>query len=209
MAAELGETKIRLQMEQAQLRELRIRMAEVQKEQVRLQVAKPQQVIAVTLQAAHLVFSNSLLLWLFVHFEEFLHFASKAKVNKLHSLVFMRNVSGRRCDSMSAIGGNPRTSTKKLFDAIVAHTCFVEQMSLDQRRSSRHAIARQTQWLPRRKHAARHPRLLLMVIVIVVVVMLLLNPSISRKRHLLQARDCLVKRDRETEHVSPAPIYPA
>ncbi|KAJ1334308.1 hypothetical protein BSLG_008143 [Batrachochytrium salamandrivorans] len=201
MAAELGETKIRLQMEQAQLRELRIRMAEVQKEQVRLQVAttttgyssntagstsrlqQQSSALGSSLSASsaqdlsgtkgdhaetslrietnqmhsqvhpyHLIDSQ-----LFVHFEEFLHFASKAKVNKLHSLVFMRNVLEDDVTPCLRFGGNPRTSTKKFIDAIVAHTCFVEQMSLDQMEELKTRDARQTQLAAEKEHAARHP----------------------------------------------------
>ncbi|KAH6587971.1 hypothetical protein BASA50_010990 [Batrachochytrium salamandrivorans] len=165
MAAELGETKIRLQMEQAQLRELRIRMAEVQKEQVRLQVAT-----TTTGYSSNTAGSTSRLQQQSSALGSSLSASSAqdlsgtkgdhaetTKVNKLHSLVFMRNVLEDDVTPCLRFGGNPRTSTKKFIDAIVAHTCFVEQMSLDQMEELKTRDARQTQLAAEKEHAARHP----------------------------------------------------
>ncbi|KAI8927265.1 hypothetical protein BC831DRAFT_452873 [Entophlyctis helioformis] len=68
----------------------------------------------------------------FAHFAEFLQAAPTVKVNKLHALIFMRNALEDDVTPCLRFGGNPRTSTKKFIDAIIAHTCFVEEMSPDE-----------------------------------------------------------------------------
>ncbi|KAL2919913.1 RAB3A interacting protein [Polyrhizophydium stewartii] len=174
LAEELRQTKLRLQLEEAQLRELRIRMGQLQDDNERLQVAVGQQQHQRTASgtgrpllhqiqqqqhpegATHLRVNtgdsngddaaeadeedDALALLpeqlidpqLFAQFEEFLQHATTAKVNKLHALTFMRNALEDDVTPCLRFGGNPRTSTKKFIDAIMAHVCFVEEMSADQ-----------------------------------------------------------------------------
>eukprot|EP00842_Homolaphlyctis_polyrhiza_P005546 jgi/Hompol1/5993/HPOL_000158-RA len=157
MSQELSKTKMQLQLEQAQIRELRIRLGQMQEEQERLLIAAERQAsqhqtALDAAAAAAAAISNGKSLHVrtdsqttdgqqeallddlidqqqFMHFEEFLQLATKAKVNKLHSLTFMRNALEDDITPCLRFGGNPRTSTKKFIDAIIAHNCFVEEMS--------------------------------------------------------------------------------
>ncbi|KNC96443.1 uncharacterized protein SPPG_08036 [Spizellomyces punctatus DAOM BR117] len=69
---------------------------------------------------------------LFAEFEEFITASADVKLSKMHTLHFMKNALEDDIFPCLRFGGNPRTSTKKLIDAISANTCFVEEMTATQ-----------------------------------------------------------------------------
>lgn len=69
---------------------------------------------------------------LFAHFAELVEQAPGLKPSKLHNLLYMRNALEDDVTPCLRFGGNPRTSTKKFIDAIIANTCFIEEMNSDQ-----------------------------------------------------------------------------
>ncbi|KAJ3300587.1 hypothetical protein HK104_009922 [Borealophlyctis nickersoniae] len=151
----LGETTSRLQMEQEQLRELRIKMAELQMAHERwaageddgAEEEETDGTAAGTGEApdSHPVVVNAppgsqpsssgpavdetIDQLLFAEFEEFLNKAATLKPSKINTLQFMRNTLDDDITPCLRFGGNPRTSTKKLIDAIQANTCYVEEMT--------------------------------------------------------------------------------
>ncbi|KAJ3040950.1 hypothetical protein HDV00_010161 [Rhizophlyctis rosea] len=65
----------------------------------------------------------------FAEFDDFVSQAANVKPNKLNSLQFLKNVLEDDVTPCLRFGGNPRTSTKKLVEAIMANRCFVEEMT--------------------------------------------------------------------------------
>ncbi|KAI9096200.1 hypothetical protein DFS34DRAFT_624320 [Phlyctochytrium arcticum] len=66
---------------------------------------------------------------LFAEFEDFISGSADVKLHKMHTLSFMKNALEDDVTACLRFGGNPRTSTKKLIDAIASNTCFVEEMT--------------------------------------------------------------------------------
>ncbi|KAJ3323534.1 RAB3A interacting protein [Blyttiomyces sp. JEL0837] len=62
-------------------------------------------------------------------FKEFLTQGPTVKLNKLHTLPFMKNALEDDVTSCLRFGGSPRTSTRRLIEAIVMNSCFVAEMS--------------------------------------------------------------------------------
>ncbi|KAJ1552368.1 hypothetical protein HK405_011584, partial [Cladochytrium tenue] len=134
---ELAELKQQLQMEQLQLRELQIKMEETQasaslrkrpaggsSSNLSLAGSRPASQSFPNLAADDVIDSA-----LFAEFEDFVRQAPMVKLNKLHTLPFMKSAIDDDVTPCLRFGGNPRTSTKKLVDAILMNSCFVEDMS--------------------------------------------------------------------------------
>ncbi|KAJ1554065.1 rab guanine nucleotide exchange factor S2 [Nowakowskiella sp. JEL0078] len=66
---------------------------------------------------------------LLTDFENFLQQASIVKISKIHSLPFMKNALEDDLEPCLRFGGNPKTSSTKLIDAIVRNSCFVEELT--------------------------------------------------------------------------------
>ncbi|KAJ3145111.1 rab guanine nucleotide exchange factor S2 [Geranomyces variabilis] len=66
---------------------------------------------------------------LFAEFEDFMTASSDVRLGKMHALPFMKNALEDDVSPCLRFGGNPRTSTKRLIDAITANTCFVEEIN--------------------------------------------------------------------------------
>jgi hypothetical protein len=145
---ELASLKLQLQMEQLQLRELQIKMEEAQAKKERQQLqrikdadSKDSRSNASTLQTEALtdvteqpepVTLDPIDPSLLAEFEDFLKQAPTVKLNKLNTLSFMKNAIEDDVTPCLRFGGNPRTSTRRLVDAIVQNSCFVEEMSNSQ-----------------------------------------------------------------------------
>ncbi|KAJ3119383.1 hypothetical protein HK101_007222, partial [Irineochytrium annulatum] len=69
---------------------------------------------------------------LLLEFEDFLKNGPMIKLSKLHTLAFMKNTYDDDVVPCLRFGGNPRTSTRRLVDAIALNSCFVEEMSPQQ-----------------------------------------------------------------------------
>ncbi|KAJ1561766.1 rab guanine nucleotide exchange factor S2 [Nowakowskiella sp. JEL0078] len=69
---------------------------------------------------------------LLTDFENFLQQASTVKISKIHSLLFMKNALQDDLEPCLRFGGNPKTSSTKLIDAIVRNSCFVEELTPNQ-----------------------------------------------------------------------------
>lgn len=67
---------------------------------------------------------------LFQEFKEFM--AAAPNVNRIHTLSFMKNALEDDVNPCLKFGANPRTSTRRLVDAIAAGSCFVKDMSSDE-----------------------------------------------------------------------------
>ncbi|KAJ3159274.1 rab guanine nucleotide exchange factor S2 [Geranomyces michiganensis] len=66
---------------------------------------------------------------LFAEFEDFMTASPDVRLGKMHALPFMKNALEDDVSPCLRFGGNPRTSTKRLIDAITANTCFVEEIN--------------------------------------------------------------------------------
>ncbi|KAJ3177646.1 rab guanine nucleotide exchange factor S2 [Geranomyces variabilis] len=66
---------------------------------------------------------------LFAEFEDFMTASPDVRLAKMHALPFMKNALEDDVSPCLRFGGNPRTSTKRLIDAITANTCFVEEIN--------------------------------------------------------------------------------
>ncbi|KAJ3416878.1 RAB3A interacting protein [Chytridiales sp. JEL 0842] len=150
---DLANLKLQLQMEQLQLRELQIKMEESKAKEGRrqLQTAKSgdsskkapgspsssSQLRTNTnqdtpLNAAEPSF-DTIDPVLLAEFEDFLKQAPSVKLNKLINIPFMKNAMEDDIAPCLRFGSSPRTSTRRLVDAIVQNSCFVEEMSNTQR----------------------------------------------------------------------------
>lgn len=135
---ELAEIKLQLQMEQLQLRELQIKMEEQSRAAAVAATAKPitsgsssAAISRASSQSALASFSiHDVIDPVLLHeFRDFLKHGPTVKLNKLHTLPFMKNVLEDDVTPCLRFGGNPRTSTKRLIEAILMNSCFVEEMS--------------------------------------------------------------------------------
>jgi hypothetical protein len=70
--------------------------------------------------------------YLFEQFVDLIDRAPKVKMTKIHDIPFMHHALEDDVSPCLRFGGNPRTSTKKFIDAIVANTCFIELMNEEQ-----------------------------------------------------------------------------
>lgn len=139
---QLDEVMAQLQMERDQLKELRTRMEDMEHQQVpsssdsteynpRLSVnssASFEKDNGAENPPAEQAIDPVLL----AEFEEFVTASPDTRWSKLHTLHFMKNALEDDVSPCLRFGGNPRTSTKKLLDAIAANTCLVEEMSAAQ-----------------------------------------------------------------------------
>ncbi|KAJ3322332.1 RAB3A interacting protein [Blyttiomyces sp. JEL0837] len=140
---ELANLKLQLQMEQLQLRELQIKM-----EESKVSAAKNPRAAAISAAelgsssapmsrassgaSLNIPISDPIDLMLLNEFQDFLKNGPTVKLNKLHTLPFMKNLIEDDVTPCLRFGGNPRTSTKRLIDSIVMNSCFVEEMSAAQ-----------------------------------------------------------------------------
>ena len=67
-----------------------------------------------------------------IDFQDFLAQAPTIKLSKLHSLAFMKTTLEDDVNPCLRFGGNPRTSTRRIVDAIMSNSCFVEEMTPSQ-----------------------------------------------------------------------------
>ncbi|KAI8898668.1 hypothetical protein BC833DRAFT_648525 [Globomyces pollinis-pini] len=132
---QLNDTKAHLQMEQTHLRELRLRYAKLEEEHEQLalkisetqkekELEQPQADVSVEAEDANLIDP-----FLFDQFKEMVDEAPRIKASKFHNLLYMRNAMEDDVIPCLRFGGNPRTSTKKFIDAIMANNCFIEEMN--------------------------------------------------------------------------------
>ncbi|KAJ3111140.1 Guanine nucleotide exchange factor (GEF) which may activate RAB8A and RAB8B [Phlyctochytrium bullatum] len=131
---ELTEAKTQLQMEQLRLRELKIKMEENRQDS---EEATSTPFDSNASLNSNLSFSNARPVdpidpVLLNEFKDFLSHAPTIKLNKLNTLGFMKNAYEDDITPCLRFGSNPRTSTKRLIDAIVQNSCFVEEMTMQQ-----------------------------------------------------------------------------
>ena len=137
---------VHLQLEQAQSRELRVRISQLEQDIEDAQIAKakdqsdanrPSKLVingshnslaSTSLTSPHELIDQNLL----AHFGELVKKGPKLKMTKIHDLIFMRNTLDDDVTPCLRFGGNPRTSTRKFIDAIIANTCFIEEMKPEQ-----------------------------------------------------------------------------
>ncbi|KAJ3325945.1 Guanine nucleotide exchange factor (GEF) which may activate RAB8A and RAB8B [Boothiomyces sp. JEL0866] len=137
-AKQLAETKLHLQTEQAELRQLRVKInqLEAQHEQWLQDRAKQKQHVlplAVAIGDEATASIDQLIdPQLFSHFKELFEEGPNMKASKFRDLIFMRNALEDDITPCLRFGGNPRTSTKKFIDAIVLNHCFIEEMTPEQ-----------------------------------------------------------------------------
>ncbi|KAJ3080478.1 hypothetical protein HK102_003019 [Quaeritorhiza haematococci] len=62
-------------------------------------------------------------------FYDFVSAISAVKIERIHSLTYMKVALEEEVEPCLKFGGNPRTSTKKLLQTILNNTCYVEEMS--------------------------------------------------------------------------------
>jgi ribosomal protein S15P/S13E len=129
----INEISTHLQVEQKTSSQLRLRLAQLQKEfddlrietEAKSSTDKP--ILEVATTSKPHIDSR-----LFSHFEEFYNQATILRASKLHSLLYLKNALEDDVTPCLRFGGNPRTSTKKFIDAIIANNCFIEQMNAEQ-----------------------------------------------------------------------------
>ncbi|KAJ3260336.1 rab guanine nucleotide exchange factor S2 [Boothiomyces macroporosus] len=137
-AKQLAETKLHLQTEQAELRQLRVRInqLETQQEQWLQERAKQKpSILPVEVpsgEEATVSLDQLIDPQLFSHFKELFEEGPNMKATKFRDLIFMRNALEDDVTPCLRFGGNPRTSTKKFIDAIVLNHCFIEEMTPEQ-----------------------------------------------------------------------------
>ncbi|KAJ3118317.1 hypothetical protein HDU96_002474 [Phlyctochytrium bullatum] len=157
LEAELVEIKLQLQMEQLQLRELKVKMDE---EAAKNGTAKPADIPVPTTTVADadpvsaplprttaplagtpnsdntplaaLMPDPEIDPLLLAEFSDFLAQSPTVKLNKLHTIPFMKSTKDDDVVPCLRFGGNPRTVTSKLIDAIMLNSCFVEEMTPQQ-----------------------------------------------------------------------------
>ncbi|KAI8995894.1 hypothetical protein BC832DRAFT_519797, partial [Gaertneriomyces semiglobifer] len=133
LGKQLEDMKVQLQMEQAQLQELRSRMEAMEGVSLTVNLEPASQrssIYSVKSDSASESYADSvgpdeaIDPILFAEFQDFMTSSPDVKLSKMHTLHFMRNVLEDDVSPCLRFGGNPRTSTKKFIDAIIANTCF-------------------------------------------------------------------------------------
>ncbi|KAJ3189746.1 rab guanine nucleotide exchange factor S2 [Gaertneriomyces sp. JEL0708] len=141
LGKQLEDMKVQLQMEQAQLQELRSRMEAMEGGSLTVNLEPASQrssIYSVRSDSASESYADStgpdeaIDPILFAEFQDFMTSSPDVKLSKMHTLHFMRNVLEDDVSPCLRFGGNPRTSTKKFIEAIIANTCFVEELSASQ-----------------------------------------------------------------------------
>ena len=129
LAKQLAVANTNLLVEQAQVRELRARVSQLEEmHEAALKAAQPKPLevkVPEPESQPEELFND----FLFRHFEDLVIRAPKLQITKIHDLIYMRNSLEDDVTPCLRFGGNPRTSTKKFIDAILANTCFIEEMS--------------------------------------------------------------------------------
>ncbi|KAJ1535772.1 hypothetical protein HK405_015527, partial [Cladochytrium tenue] len=121
---DVAEVKLQLQREQRQLRELKAKMEEQQLAE--MQESSYDAIAGAVDGSIAQNFNDPMLL---AEFTEFISAAPTVKTNRLHTLAFMKNALEDDVAPCLRFGANPRTSTRRLIDAIAAGSCFVEEMT--------------------------------------------------------------------------------
>ncbi|KAI8907693.1 hypothetical protein DFJ77DRAFT_423180, partial [Powellomyces hirtus] len=157
LRVQMGEMQVQLQMERDQLKELRLRMESMEgASHSNIGLVDPNRLSVYSSNSSVDDGSNNqapppeeaIDSVLFAEFEEFLTANPEMRLSKMHSLSFMKNALEDDVSPCLRFGGNPRTSTKRLIDAIFANTCFVEEISpaqlanLDARRTRQESTSR-------------------------------------------------------------------
>ena len=128
----LSEIAGHLVVEQKTSTQLRVRLAKLQQEMDSL-VANTKQAAAPTHRLSNpKIVTPNIDDCLFKYFQELYDEASNLRASKLHNLVYMKNALEDDVKPCLRFGGNPRTSTTKFIDAIIANNCFIEEMSTKQ-----------------------------------------------------------------------------
>ncbi|KAJ3408536.1 Guanine nucleotide exchange factor (GEF) which may activate RAB8A and RAB8B [Chytridiales sp. JEL 0842] len=133
---EIEEMRKQLQMEQLQLKELKQKMSEVsaaedesnnanEASEDSAETERFESPRATNLRGLGDPIDPQLLR----EFQEFLKQGPTVKLNKLHTIPFMKNLLDDDITPCLKFGGNPRTSTRRLVDSIVQNSCFVEEMT--------------------------------------------------------------------------------
>ena len=125
----LQEISGHLLVEQKTSTQLRVRLAKMQQEMDNLASANNRQPAVVPKLSAPKIVTPNIDDCLFKYFEELYNEASNLRASKLHSLVYMKNALEDDVKPCLRFGGNPRTSTTKFIDAIIANNCFIEEMT--------------------------------------------------------------------------------
>ncbi|KAI8834672.1 hypothetical protein BC829DRAFT_407046 [Chytridium lagenaria] len=133
---ELTEARTQLQMEQLRLRELKLKMEETRQNEDSLDRSLGQSDSASSLNSIASLSgsrpSDPVDPTLLTEFKDFLSYAPTIKLNKIATLQFMKNALEDDITPCLRFGGNPRTSTKRLLDAIILNSCFIEEMTSTQ-----------------------------------------------------------------------------
>jgi hypothetical protein len=134
---QIDQLKTQLQMEQAQLRELKLRMEQQTVENHKLRKKNLQQtptrIITTPLKEEPVPFPDDAIdPSLLSQFQEFIDQSPKLKLNKIHSLTYMKYALDEDVLSCLRFGASPKISARKLIDPIVSNTCYVEEMSAAQ-----------------------------------------------------------------------------
>lgn len=163
LSKQLKDSNMHLLIEQSQTRELRLRISRLEQDHEVALIAAQQKkkpILNVLEIPEHQSDPYDLIHpLLLIQFEQVKTQAPKLKLSKLHELLYMRNALEDDVSPCLRFGGDPRTSTKKFIDAIMANTCFIEEMSEDQieelmERDKRSALSSQ---LSLEKKAAETP----------------------------------------------------
>ncbi|CAG8461757.1 7594_t:CDS:1 [Funneliformis mosseae] len=64
---------------------------------------------------------------LIIEFQEFVEQSPSVKLQKIHTIPFMRHILEEDVDPCMRFGSNPRVSSRRIVDAIVANTCCIEE----------------------------------------------------------------------------------
>ncbi|KAI8818571.1 uncharacterized protein EV422DRAFT_478676, partial [Fimicolochytrium jonesii] len=140
---QMEEMTLQLQMERDQLKELRARMETIEAERSlrgsandvggslpRLNIHGSDDSMNTNSSSSPApTYEDAIDPVLFAEFDEFVTAKSDIKLGKMHTLPFMKNALEDDVSPCLRFGGNPRTSTRRLIDAIIANTCFVEEIS--------------------------------------------------------------------------------
>ncbi|KAF9145094.1 hypothetical protein BGX30_010349 [Mortierella sp. GBA39] len=65
-------------------------------------------------------------------FREFVSLSSSVRLNKIHSLTFMRHCQDEDVELCLRFGNTPRISAKKLTEGICSNTCYIEEATAEQ-----------------------------------------------------------------------------
>jgi hypothetical protein len=65
-------------------------------------------------------------------FQDFIDQSPKLKLNKIHSLTFLKYALEEDVLPCLRFGSSPKVSSRKLIDPILSNTCYVEEMSSSQ-----------------------------------------------------------------------------